>query len=160
MRLCIALALTFCAACGPHPLDTAFKTSESLAQEILGAVARRDEARLRELAVSEREFEERVWPGLPAARPERNLPWSYVWMDLQQKSDGSLKRTLSEYGGHNYQLQQVRFEGKHTRHGNYEVFRESVLVVADESGKAHELRILGSMIAADGKWKVFSYVTD
>ena len=160
MRLCIALALVFCAACGPTPLDSAFTTSEALAQEVLRALARRDETRLRQLALSEREFEERVWPGLPAARPERNLPWSYVWMDLKQKSDASLKRTLSEHGGRTYKLQQVRFDGEHTAHGNYDVYRETVLVVAGNDGNSLEFRLLGSMIAADGSWKVFSYVTD
>ncbi len=54
---------------------------------------------LRDLALNEIEFREQVWPELPAARPERNLPFSYVWGDLRQKSDANLERTLARHGG-------------------------------------------------------------
>ena len=54
--------------------------------------SRRDRARLDALALSEQEFRDHVWPDLPAARPERNLPFSYVWGDLHQKSNISLAR--------------------------------------------------------------------
>jgi hypothetical protein len=101
-----------------------------------------------------------VWPGLPAARPERNLPWSYVWMDLQQKSDAMLTRTLKEHGGRLYSLESVRFDGESTDHGSYRVRRETVLTVRAGPGALLDLRVIGSMIEGDGGWKVFSYVAD
>ena len=88
------------------------------------------------------------------------MPWSYVWMDLRQKSDAMLQRTLTVYGGRHYELQDVRFDGPTTTHGSYRVSRDSVLIVRDASGQRHELRILGSMIAGAEGWKVFSYVAD
>ena len=126
---------------------------------MLGAIQRRDLARLHDLALDAREFERRVWPGLPAAQPGRNLPWSYVWTELRQKSDTMLKRTLSDHGGTRYVLEHVSFQGE-TKYGTYFVHRRSVLAVRDERGDRHELRVLGSMIEADGGWKVFSYVVE
>jgi hypothetical protein len=81
-------------------------------------------------------------------------------MDLSQKSDAMLKRTLGEYGGQRYALQAVKFAGSTTQHGNYAVHRDAVLVVSDPSGHQQELRLLGSMIESREGWKVFSYLAD
>jgi hypothetical protein len=135
-------------------------SSDALARDLLAALAQDDDARLQALAVSEHEFEHRVWPGLPASRPERNLPWSYVWMDLRQKSEAALARTLREYAGKRFELQAVQFAGTVTEHGSYRIHRETVLVVRDDRANIQELRVLGSMIETERGWKVFSYVVD
>ena len=127
---------------------------------MLGAVEQRDTTALRGLALSEEEFREHVWPELPAARPERNLPFSYVWGDLRQKSDESLGQTLARHGGRRYTLISVRNTGETTRYQSYTVSRETVLMVRDETGVPAELRLFGSTIQKDGAWKVFSYVVD
>lgn len=147
-------------ACGPQPFTDVHPTADALAREVLTALQARDQNKLEALAVNESEFQRRVWPSLPAARPERNVPWDYVWNDLQQKSRGVLRRTLSEHGGQRYQLEAVRFTGSSTNHGDYRVHRGSVLVVRGDSGDALELRLLGSMLEARDGWKVFSYVVD
>lgn len=124
------------------------------------AVEQRDVASLRTLALTEQEFRENVWPELPAARPERNLPFSYVWGDLRQKSEQSLARTLAQHGGRRYALVSVRNAGEATHYPSYTVYRETVLEVRDESGAQIDLRVFGSTIHKNGTWKVFSYVVD
>lgn len=156
LLLCFAVA----AACGPSPLASTQPSSDALAREVLAALAQRNEGRLRELALNEEEFKRHVWPDLPAARPERNLPFSYVWGELRQKSEMALRQTLRTHGGLPYQLQGVRFAGQTTDHGHYRVHRETVLVVRDGEGKTSELRMFGSMLEMGGRWKVFSYVVD
>src|SRR5687768_11319639 len=80
------------------PLANASASPEGLASVVLDALSHGDRARLDALALSEQEFRDHVWPGLPAARPERNLPFSYVWGDLRQKSNIRLADTLRNYG--------------------------------------------------------------
>lgn len=126
----------------------------------MGAVERQDTTTLHGLALNEQEFREQVWPELPAARPERNLPFSYVWGDLRQKSDHSLAQTLARYGGRKYTLVSVRMAGETTRYSTYTVHRETVLQVRDEADTHADLRLFGSAIQKDGAWKVFSYVVD
>src|SRR5687767_8103866 len=86
------LCVVICTGCsrGAPPLLNASSSSQDLASAVLEALAQRDANRLRALALSEREFRDHVWPELPASRPERNLPFSYVWGDLRQKSEESL----------------------------------------------------------------------
>jgi len=123
-------------------------------------VERRDAAALRALGLDEQEFREHVWPELPAARPERNLPFSYVWGDLRQKSDAGLDLTLARHGNRRYTLVSLRNDGETTRYPSFTVRRETVLQVRDETGMQTDLRLFGSLIQKEGIWKVFTYVVD
>ncbi|MCC6989562.1 MAG: hypothetical protein IT181_11225 [Acidobacteria bacterium] len=147
--------------CGPRvpPLADTSASADILARALLAALAAGDRPTLERLALSESEFRDHVWPQLPAARPERNLPYSYVWGDLHQKSDASLSNTLAARRGHAAELVRVRF-GDVTRYPTYAVHRDAVLVVRGALGTTEELRVCGSFLEQDGRWKVFSYVTD
>jgi hypothetical protein len=142
------------------PLAHTFDSPEALGNALLDALARRDRARLDEIAVSEQEFRDHVWPDLPAARPERNLPFSYVWGDLHQKSRLNLSNTLAEHGGTRFELRRVRFLGPTTQYGHSAVHRKTALDAVDPSGNPVTLQLCGSLIHKDGGWKVFSYVVD
>ena len=153
-----ALALAAGLACSRvPPLANTHPSASSLASAVLEALARRDRVTLEALALSETEFRDHVWPQLPAARPERNLPFSFVWGDLRQKSSQTLNSVMFREGGKRYELLDVRFAGQ-TDYQTYRVHREATLRVRDSSGKEQDLRVCGSMLEQDGAWKVFSYV--
>lgn len=135
---------------------------DALARAVLDAVEQRDADRLRQLALSEQEFRGVVWPELPAARPERNLPFSFVWGDLRLKSEAALAETLNNYGGLQFELLRAGIGGGTTQYKTYVVHREAVLVVRGEEGSREEveLRFFGSVFERDGVFKVFSYVVD
>jgi hypothetical protein len=154
-------AVVGAASCSSRPLlANTHGSSEDLAAAVLDAVARRDRQRLEMLALSEQEFRDHVWPDLPAAQPERNLPFSYVWRDLRQKSQLGLTATLEKHGGQRYEVVAVRFEGASTRYLRCEVHRQTVLTVRRSDGVVQDLRLFGSSLEEDGAWKVFSYVLD
>ena len=153
------VVLASCSDARP-PLGNAYPSSDTLAIAVLDAFARRDVNQLRALALSEQEFRDHVWPELPAARPERNLPFSFVWGDLRTKSEQSLASALATHGGRRYPLVSAHFAGETTRYPSYEVHRETVLRVRDEAGAVSELRLFGSSLQKDQAWKVFSYVVD
>lgn len=156
----MTLLLLACSGCGTStPLANAQESPEALAAAVLDALATSDRARLESLAVSEREFRDHVWPELPAARPERNLPFSFVWGDLHQKSDSWLSRTLEGHGGKRYTIRRVVFRSD-TRYERYVVHRGSTFHVVNDSGEERQITVCGSMLEKDGGWKVFSYVVD
>jgi hypothetical protein len=130
-----------------------------VAQAVIDAVSAGNGAALASLALSEQEFREHIWPELPAARPERNLPFSYVWGDLHQKSDTNLAATLTKYRGQRLTLVEVR-HGEVTRYKSYTVHRDSVFVVRTADGASVDVRLCGSMVEQAGRWKVFSYVVN
>lgn len=141
------------------PLAHAAGTPDALARAVLAAATAGDRQALERLALSESEFRDHVWPELPAARPERNLPFSYVWGDLHQKSDASLGPMLGAMRGQTVEFVAVRF-GEVTRYATYTVHRDAVFVVRRPGGTAEELRLCGSFLEQGGRWKVFSYVTN
>lgn len=152
------LALVASVACSRVPrLANTHPSPSSLAAAALDALARRDRAALEALALNETEFRDHVWPELPAARPERNLPFSFVWRDLHQKSVLALGNTLAAHGGGRYTLVGVAFSGR-TSYNSYIVHRGATLRVKDPSGGLTDLRICGSMLEKGGAWKIFSFV--
>jgi hypothetical protein len=156
----ICLVLLF-AGCGSSaaPLTNTHASADAVATAVLRAYAARDRAALERLALSESEFRGHVWPELPAARPERNLPFSYVWGDLRQKSEQTLAGLLAEHGGHRYELVAVTFASS-TPSATYTVHREATFKVRDAEGQERDLRLCGSFLEKDGHWKVFSYVVN
>ena len=141
------------------PLTHTFASADAVGAAVLEALAAGDRATLERLALSEQEFRDHVWPELPSARPERNMPFSYVWGDLHQKSQTSLSSVLSQRRGQRFALERVTFSGT-TDYPSYRVHRQATLRVRDASGAETALRVCGSMIEKNGSWKVFSYVVD
>jgi hypothetical protein len=142
------------------PLSHTFQSPDALARAVLDALAKRDGEGLHRLALSEAEFREHVWPELPTSRPERNVPFDYAWGQMKQRSDGSLGETLSRYGGQSLRLVRTRFTGETTAYKSFSVFRDSEVVAADESGRELILRLYGSAMLKDGRYKLYSYVVD
>jgi hypothetical protein len=147
------------AACGGRPLTETRESPAAVAEAVLDAVERRDEAALRRLSLDEQEFREAVWPDLPASRPERNLSFGYVWSDLRTKSNAGLGMTLNTHGGRVYELERVAFT-RTTQYDTFLVHRDAVLTVRDDAGQRQDLRLFGSIIEKDQRFKVFSYVAD
>ena len=155
----VTLAAAGCRPAAP-PLSRLAASPDVLGRQVLAARAARDETRLVALALTREEFEARVWPELPASRPERNLTAEYVWTSLKAKSDGGLRQVVATLGGERLDLVRIEFDGPSTDYTTYSVSREAVLVVADAEGGERRVRAFGSVIHADGGVKVFSYVVD
>jgi hypothetical protein len=147
-------------ACGARPIAHAEESPAALARAVLTALEARDVNRLGELALNEAEFRAVVWPELPASRSERNLPFGYVWADLRTKSHNGLSQVVGSYGGRRYELVSVRFAGPTTQYQTFLVHRDAVLAVRDSNGEHQVLKLFGSVLERDRRFKIFSYVVD
>ncbi len=157
----IALLVVVLPGCGRRPaLVDAQSSPEALIREVLLALEQRDRLRLEALAISEVEFRDHVWEYLPASRPERNLPFSYVWGDLHQKSAGHLGRVLGESGGQRLELVSVRFGVPPRSYGPFVIHGEPRVRVRTTDGAERDLAVCGSLLEQGGRWKVFSFVVD
>ena len=144
----------------PAPFTHTFESPEALAREVLAALASKDLDALRALPLGEAEFRDHVWPELPTSRPERNVPFDYAWGQMKQHSDGSLQQTFARYAGRRLELVETRFTGETTQYASFSVRRESEIIARDESGRDLILRLYGSALVRDGRYKMFSYVVD
>ena len=99
---------------GPRPQETVrlsatFESPEAVARAVVEGLRGGDLAALKGLALSETEFKHLVWPKLPAARPERNLPMDYVWGDLAGKSDANIRARLGGWQDRGFVLVSLSF---------------------------------------------------
>ncbi|MGE0043523.1 MAG: hypothetical protein AB7H88_09875 [Vicinamibacterales bacterium] len=157
----VALGLLLAAACGAPPtLGHTLPSDEALARAVLDAVAANDREALMALSVSKDEFEDVVWPTLPASRPEVGMPADYVWRDTFDKSRAHLAQTLEAWGGTRFDLVRVEFLGDTTTNDVYTLSRKAVLVVRGPDGQERRLRLFGSVIRQGGGSKVYSYIVD
>jgi hypothetical protein len=135
------------------------ESAQALADALVAAYRTGDRTALTRVTMTEAEFRQWVWPSLPAARPERNLPFSYVWGDLHQKSDASLQQLFARYAGRDMAVESVRFAAV-SSYGEARVHREAQVTVSSPSGSGESLRLSGSFLEVDGRWKIFSFVVD
>jgi hypothetical protein len=142
------------------PLAHTFESPDALARAVLAALAAKDLEALRGLALSEAEFRAHVWPELPTSRPERNVPFDYAWGQLKQRSDGYLSTTFARYGGKPLTFVRTRFTGETTPYQTFSVRRESEIIATDDAGRDLVLRLYGSAMVKDGRFKLFSFVVD
>lgn len=147
----------------PAPPDVGgafFDSPEEAARQALAFVAEGDHESLLQLALGEADFREAVYPRLPASLPERNTSAGFLWGMLHQRSRNSLAFTLDRHRGRRYELIAIDFLGETTDYGPFQVHRETVLTVETPDGERGTLRIFGSMLEQDGRYQIFSFVTD
>lgn len=167
MKFLWVLSLVLLTACStpaaptaPSTLSNTFATPEALAHALLGALADSDRAKLESLALSDVEFRTVVWPELPTSRPERGVPIEYAWGQMKQRSDGSLANTFQRYAGKRLTFVRTRATGETTQYKTFLVMRDSEIVATDGTGRELVVRLFGSILVKDGKYKVFSFVVD
>jgi hypothetical protein len=141
------------------PLTPSFDSKEAAAQAVLDAVWTRDPEQLARLAISETEFLKYIWPTLPASAPDVGMPADRAWADQALKSRGYLAQMLAEHGGRRYELVRVTFAGPPTTYDTLTIHPEATLTVR-ERGAEESVRLFGSMIESDGRWKIYSYIVD
>jgi hypothetical protein len=137
-----------------------FDSPEALARRFLDLLAGGDPQKAAPLALSEQEFKEIVWPEMPAAQPERNIPADFAWDNMWPKSRYGLQRTFDRHGGRSFELVKVVFGGETTKYRTFTVSRQAHCVVRDGSGQEQTLDLFGSVLVDGDRYKLFSFVVD
>jgi hypothetical protein len=157
------LAMVAAAACGRMDaaarLSPAAPSREAAVRQVLDALAARDQAALEALALTEAEFRARIWPHLPAGRPEVGMPIEYVWGDTAARSRGHLGRLVALHGGRRFTLVRV-MSGRATDYGSLTIHSGIRLMLREGERGVMEHRLFGSLVEADEGWKVYSYIVD
>lgn len=140
--------------------STTFFSVEEMTKKVMALVEKKDTAGLDALRVNEKEFKQYIWPEMPASggSTECGRLCEYAWKDLNQKSDWHLKETLARYGGKTFTLLDIRFDGDTTEYKTFKIHRYARFLVRDETGKEKGIRLMGSVIEKDNRFKLLSYV--
>ena len=158
----LVMAFTVVNAWRPHPapLSQTYPSLEAVAEAAIAAAVAGDPVGLRALSLTEDEFRVHIWPTLPASRPERNVPFAFVWGTLHQNSEGHLQQSIHALRGQRLSLVRAEIAGETTDYGTVRVQRDTRLVVRDDSGTERSIRLFGSVVEQGGRYKIFSFVVD
>lgn len=143
----------------PRRLANAQMSAEELSRNFLKALANEDRNFIESLRLSKEEFCQYVFPELPSSKMP-NVTCDFVWQQATLKSLSGLSEMYPKHKGKKYQFVALRFEKGTDSYPTYKVHKEAHLMVKDELGRQKELRLFGSMLEMDGKYKLFSFVID
>jgi hypothetical protein len=147
------------AAASPRRLVNARPSAEELARSLLTALALRDGDKVKALRLTREEFCRYIFPELPSSKLP-NVTCDFVWDQATIKSLGGFVKMWPRHEGRRYELISLRFKDGTDTYRTYKVHKETHLLVRDEKGWEHELRLFGSMLEMDGQFKLFSFVID
>jgi len=143
----------------PRYLAHAAASPEMLSRDFLAALAISDVPALKRARITKDEFTWYVWPELPASRLP-NVTSEFAWSQATLNSLSGLGGLLNQYSGRRFEFVRIRFAGGARDHSSYRVHYDSRLTVRDESGEEFEVKLFGSMLEMDGRFKLFSHVID
>jgi hypothetical protein len=158
VALLLSGAFTDPAAAERRILEAAASSPVELARRFLDRLAEGDVEGIQQLALTEGEFAEFVYPELPAADPLRNTSAGFVWNQLHLRSQSSLGAVLTHLSGRRLKLKEIRFAGGVEPYDSYVVHRESLLILEDEDGVERTERLFGAVLEMDGQFKIYSFV--
>ena len=130
---------------------------DQLGLAVVDALNRKDIEQLNRLRVQRQEYFEWIWPTFPASRPPINFPGEFAWTNLNRKCNIGMRKWIDHYGGQNLQFVSIRFDQPQENYDGFHLLRGTVLVLQNAAGETRELKILGSVIVKNGKYKLLSY---
>lgn len=152
------------ASSAPRPkrtrsLASAYASADALARRFLAALATSNAEAIKAMRVTKEEFCDLVWPDLPSSRLP-NVTCDWAWDQATLKSASGLAEMFKDHQGKRYEFLSLRFAKGTESYPSYTVHKEARLRVRDEAGAERELRLFGSMLEMDGRFKLFSFVVD
>ncbi len=135
---------------------------DALIDRFLKAVEAKDEAALRRLRVTEKEYRNIIIPGTikPGEKPRQaNAQNSqFFWSMLNAKSEDIGRVLIKNYGGHHYKRKELKLTKGTREFGWYKAHGNVELTVEDESGGTKELRT-GTIAEVNGRYKFIGFNT-
>jgi len=142
---------------GTVELSGAFGSLEALGRGFVEVLSRGDQKELEGMTLTRSEFEQLVYPELPAGRPGSNVTAEFLWGQTQLKSRAGLLKTMSK-AGKKFEFCGIRFEKGERKYRHFTIHGDSRLQLKDAEGVVREYQLFGSVIEADGRFKIYSYV--
>ena len=124
---------------------------------VVDALNRKDIEQLDRLRVQREEYLDWIWPAFPASRPPNNFPGDFAWSNLNKKCNTGMKKWIAHFGGHNLKFVDIRFDRPLETYEGFQLLRGTVLTLQNVAGEKRELKILGSVVVKNGRYKLLSY---
>ena len=143
--------------CEHKEWKNSFNSPSEIGQAVVEALNQGDLSGLHQLRVSRKEYLSWIWPAFSASRPPHNYPEDFAWSNLNTKSSRAVRRLVKRYGENSLTFVKLGFEQKTEEYKDFQLLRGTVLTITNNSGQQKTLKILGSVVEKDGRYKLLSY---
>ena len=124
---------------------------------VVDALNQEDIEALDQLRVQRKAYLDWIWPAFPASRPPNNFPGDFAWSNLNRKCNTGMKKWVARYGGKDLTFVDIRFDQPRETYDGFQLLRGTVLTLRNAAGETGELKILGSVVVKDDRYKLLSY---
>ena len=130
---------------------------DQLGLAVVDALNRENIEQLDRLRVQREEYLDWIWPAFPASRPPNNFPDDFAWSNLNKKCNIGMKKWIAHFGGVNLKFVDIRFDQPTETYDEFQLLRGTVLTLQNAAGGKRELKILGSVVVKNDRYKLLSY---
>lgn len=141
-------------------LDETFSTPYEAGSFLLAAVAAGDEKRARAASITREEFERVIWPELPVSRPGSTFTLDFVWEQHALRDAFGFAKFWNRHVGRHVQLVEIHLGDSVAEYATFRVYRRPAATVLDEHGNEKRIRLAGSLIEQDGRFKIYGFNND
>ena len=157
MLLAVLLVYSSSVGCEKRIWKNSLDSPDQLGLAVVDALNRKDIEHLNRLRVQRDEFLNWIWPEFPASRPPSNFPGDFAWSNMNMKCNIGMKKWIARYGGHNLKFASIRFDQPSETYDGFQLLRGTVLTLQNAAGEKRELKILGSVVVKNSRYKLLSY---
>ena len=134
-----------------------FDSPDRLGIAVVDALNKKNIEALDRLRVQREEYLNWIWPAFPASRPPNNFPGDFAWSNLNKKCNIGMQKWIAQYGGRTLKFVAIRFEKPMETYDGFQLLRGTVLTLQKTDGEKEELKILGSVVVKNKRYKLLSY---
>lgn len=144
----------------PAVLSGRARSPEALVNELFAALRADDTAAVRALALTPGEFAWLYYPQTKWTRPPYEMGPDLVWFQVSANSEKGLVRLSRRYGGQALRLEALLCPDSTLTEGPNVVTEGCRVRFAVADSAPRELRLFGSLLKRDGRYKFVSYSND
>ncbi len=144
----------------PTTLTGGESSPERLARALLTALQANDTSTVRGLVLSRAEFAWLYFPHTKWMRPPYEMGPELIWLQIGANSEKGAVRLLRRYGGSRLRFEALGCPDSVEVEGPNRVIAGCRVRFAAADSASRELRIFGSLLNRDGRYKFVSYAND
>ena len=157
MLLAALLIYSSSVGCEKPIWKNSLDSPDQLGLAVVDALNHKDIEHLNRLRVQREEFLNWIWSEFPASRPPSNFPGTFAWSNMNKKCNIGMKKWIARYGGHNLKFASIRFDQPSETYDGFQLLRGTVLTLQNAAGEKRDLKILGSVVVKNSRYKLLSY---
>ena len=140
-------------SCQQPVWESGLDSPDQLGLAVVDALNAKDIIKLNGCRVHQTEYLSWIYP----AFPESGFPPNYAWANLNKKCNVGMRRWIDRFGGLNLSFVEMRFDKPTQTYNGFELLCGTVLRLRNATGQELDLKILGSVVKKNDRYKLLSY---